>query len=77
MLAHKARAETCKKQIKWYVIMRKLLRTFFVFAVFALIVACMGKPGERTRLVEETYPIEKICTEFLEKHKDFNTNDIT
>ena len=57
--------------------MRKLLRTFFVFAVFALIVACMGKPGERTRLVEETYPIEKICTEFLEKHKDFNTNDIT
>lgn len=47
------------------------------FAIIALIVACMGKPGERTRLVEETYPIEKFCAEFLDSHKDFNTNDIT
>lgn len=58
-------------------IMKKVFSTFSVLAVFALIVACTGKPGERTRFVEETYPIEKFCTEFLETHMDFNTNDIT
>lgn len=57
--------------------MKKTINRYAAFAVVALFVACIGKPGERTRYVDETYPIEKFCAEFLETHKDFDINDIT
>jgi hypothetical protein len=58
--------------------MKKILNRFAaLFVIIALFSACIGKPGERTRYVDETYPFEKFCAEFLNSHKDFNTNDIT
>lgn len=45
--------------------------------IIATLVACNAKPGERTRYVDETYPIENYVKSFLDNHKDFNTNDIT
>lgn len=58
--------------------MKKIINRFAALVVvIALLIACIGKPGERTRYVDETYPFEKFCAEFLDSHKDFNTNDIT
>ena len=46
-------------------------------SIIATLIACNAKPGERTRFVNETYPLEIYVKSFLDNHKDFNTNDIT
>ena len=56
---------------------KKTLLVIPTLLIIATLVACNAKPGERTRYVEETYPIENYVKSFLDNHKDFNTNDIT
>ena len=57
--------------------MKDVLNRLTALAIIALYVACMGKPGERTRFVDEIYPMESFVAIFVETHKNFNTNDIT
>jgi len=56
---------------------KKNLFAFPILLIIATFVACNAKPGERTRYVDEIYPIENYVMSFLDSHKDFNTNDIT
>lgn len=51
--------------------MRKFLIIFAILATNMLMVAC------EKHYVEETYPFETFCAEFLDTHKDFNSNNIT
>lgn len=51
--------------------MRKFLILFTILATIMLMVAC------KKHYVEETYPFETFCEEFLNTHKDFNSNNIT